>query len=82
MLSRPRWCCFAMRMLELPTAHIYCLHIIALSRLHGNMPEQELNLLRLPTCRVTQLGTRAPQDHAEQGQRDGLSSVLLHHMPD
>jgi hypothetical protein len=29
MLSRPRWCCFAMKMLELPTAHIYCLHIIA-----------------------------------------------------
>jgi hypothetical protein len=34
---------------------------IAFRRLHGCMPQQELNLLQLATARVAQLGTGSPQ---------------------
>jgi hypothetical protein len=34
---------------------------IALCRLHGCMPEQELNLLQLSSTVMTQLGAGAPQ---------------------
>jgi hypothetical protein len=33
---------------------------IAFGRLHGCMPQQELNLLQLATARVAQLGTGSP----------------------
>ena len=46
MLSHPRRCRFAMRILDLPTAHIYWLRIIALRGLHGDVAKKELNLLQ------------------------------------
>lgn len=47
MLSRTRRCRFAMRMLDVRTAHIYCLRIIALRCLDRCAAEEELDLLQL-----------------------------------
>jgi hypothetical protein len=60
MLSPPRRWRFAMRMLDLPTAHISCLRIIPLGCLNGCMAEKHLDLLRLATRRSAQF-SRAPK---------------------
>jgi hypothetical protein len=41
------------------TAHIYCLRTILLCRLHADMTEQELDLLKLSACDVAKPSTRA-----------------------
>ncbi len=46
------------------------------------MPEQELNVLQLPTCRMTQLGTRAPQIMRSRASKTSLSGLLFHRIPD
>jgi len=57
MLSHPRRCRFAMRILDLPTAHIYWLRIITFCRLHRHVAQEELDLFQFASGGAAQSGT-------------------------
>lgn len=54
---------------------------ITLGCLHGNMPMQELNLLQLSSCRMAQVGARAPQVLRPETGKAEFGGVRFHYMP-
>ena len=54
MLSQTNVHWLAINKLDLVTAHNRCLRIISFSRLYGHVPEEELDLIQLAACKMTQ----------------------------
>ena len=54
---------------------------ITLGGLHGNMSEEELDLLQLSSCRMAQLRTRAPQVVRSETREANAGGVELDDVP-
>ena len=70
-----------MRILDLPTAHIYWLRIITFCRLHRRVAQEELDLFQFASGGAAQSGTGPPKVVRRQVVHARLSGELLNDVP-